>query len=261
MRGLNLVKAELTMLYGELKQYWLNYLFYNIGMIVMFVGLFYSIGENKNEDGLVLLIGLVIWQVSSSAIGYLGYVIQDEAMLGTLEQIFMTRTSIFLIFFSKVLVNCLFNIIKALIIFGVCVFVFGIQNVIGEISILGTFLCILIFISVTVTFYIVGLFFGGLALFFKRVSNVIQLISYLLLFFTNITISISELPACIRVISAGVPIRWAMDIIRSIIYDIAINPKDIFGFIISSISYFIIGISVFLYCISIAKRDGKLAGY
>ena len=122
----NLLKAEITMLIGELKQYALNYVFFNLGTLAVFIGLFLTV--NQSNGGLPLLFGLVMWQIGSGAIGYLGYVVQDEAMLGTLEQIFMTRTSIFKVFFSKVFVNCVFSIIKAAILFFICIFGFGVQS-------------------------------------------------------------------------------------------------------------------------------------
>lgn len=32
-----LIKAEWTMLMGEIKQYYLNYIFYNAGMVILFL--------------------------------------------------------------------------------------------------------------------------------------------------------------------------------------------------------------------------------
>ncbi len=260
MKVINLIKAEFTMLFGELKQYSLNYIFYNLGLLVMFMGIFFTTGEKEGPEGLILLFGLAMWQIASSAIGYLGYIIQDEAALGTLEQIFMTRTNIFQVFCSKVIVNFVFSVVKAAILFFICAFAFGIQGNLLSLGIKG-FLVFFVTIIVVVSFYIVGLMFGGMALFFKRISNVVQVISYLLLFFTNITIPVNELPYGLQIISSFVPISWAMDIIRAIIKNEPVLLQSIVGFGISSVCYVVLGVYIFVQCISIAKQNGKLAGY
>ena len=255
----NLLKAEITMLWGELKQYGLNTLFYNLGMLVVFVGLFMTVKDSKS--GMDILFGLVMWQISSGAIGYLGYVIEDEAMLGTLEQIFMTRTSIFKVFFSKAAVNCIFGIVKAYLLFFICVLVFGVQ---GEIVALGferNLYIFFIILAVEISFYMVGLMFGGMALFFKRVSNVVQLLTYVMLFFTNITTPVSETPQWVQVISTFVPIRWAMEIIRSITAGSPVVMEDTLYFATSIGCYCVIGVITFLFSVNIAKEKGKLAGY
>jgi ABC-type polysaccharide/polyol phosphate export permease len=255
----NLLRAEITMLIGELKQYALNYIFYNLGALAIFIGLFITV--NQSDGGMSLLFGLVMWQIASGAIGYLGYIVQDEAMLGTLEQIFMTRTSIFKVFLSKVVVNLCFSLVKAMILFAICVFLFGIQ---GELFLLGGKNCLLVLFIIIVTeisFYMMGLMFGGLALFFKRVSNVVQLLNYVLLFFTNITVQISSLPSVIQIFSATVPIRWAMDMIRCIVNENSIRFYDVVGFLVSAFCYCIIGVIVFLFSVRKAKDKGKLAGY
>jgi ABC-type polysaccharide/polyol phosphate export permease len=152
-------------------------------------------------------------------------------------------------------------LVKAMILFTICVFVFGIQ---GELFLLGWRKCLLVLLIIIVTeisFYMMGLMFGGLALFFKRVSNVVQLLNYVLLFFTNITVQISEMPYVIQIFSATVPIRWAMDMIRCIINGKRISGYDVMGFLISAFCYCIIGVTVFLFCVRKAKDKGRLAGY
>lgn len=255
----NLLKAEITMLVGELKQYALNYIFFNLGTLAVFIGLFLTV--NKSNGGLPLLFGLVMWQIGSGAIGYLGFVVQDEAMLGTLEQIFMTRTSIFKVFFSKVMVNCVFSLTKAALLFFICIFGFGVQGSLLSLGWKNGSIIFAIIVLTEIAFYVLGLMFGGMALFFKRVSNVVQVLNYIMLFFSNITVPVSESPKVIQLFSMIVPIRWAMDIIRCIVSESEINTKDVMFFLLSSFCYCMVGIVLFLICIKRAKDKGKLAGY
>ena len=97
---LKLMKAECVMYLGELKQYWVNYVFYNISLLIMFMGLFYSFGATEpiNSGAVAMLYGLVAWQLCTSELSYFANVVEEEAMMGTLEQIFMTRTSVLKVF-------------------------------------------------------------------------------------------------------------------------------------------------------------------
>ena len=91
-----LIKAEWTMLMGEIKQYYLNYIFYNAGMVILFFGLFYNYYyEASDTKVLAMLICAILWQICTNGIQYLCYLIQDEAMMGTLEQMFLTKTNFF----------------------------------------------------------------------------------------------------------------------------------------------------------------------
>ncbi len=42
-----------------------------------------------------MLICAILWQTCTNGIQYLCYLIQDEAMMGTLEQMFLTKTNFF----------------------------------------------------------------------------------------------------------------------------------------------------------------------
>lgn len=263
MTFLNLIKAELVMLYGEIKNYYLNYIFYNISILFTFIGLFYAFSNKGDKEALLLLFGLVTWQMSTSAINYLTYVIQDESLLGTLEQIFMTRTKVTEVFASKIIVNCLFNFIKAIILFIICMFVFGVGNTILGLGVKNILIMIIILITVF-SFYGLGLMFGGISLYFKRVQSVCNTFTYLFLFFTGITIPIENLPKVIRPVSYVFPITWATRSIGEIVNS---NTFNIFGsfnilvFIIVVITYFIIGYTFFKYSINKAKDQGKLGQY
>ncbi|MCL2398668.1 MAG: ABC transporter permease [Defluviitaleaceae bacterium] len=256
-----MVKAECLMLYGELKQYYMNYVFYNIGLLIIFMGIFYSFSDSDNGMALGMLYALVMWQLCMAALSYLPNVIQDEALMGTLEQISMTRTSIFKVLISKVIVSAIFDIVKASVLFFICLFLFNLQGLILEAGSIN-FLLIGIIIATFVTFYAFGLFFAGVALFYKRIHAIIQVISYALLFFTNITVSVDYLPAVIRIISNIVPISWAVRYINMILegYHGQLN-EIVMWYLVSSILFIMVGFIGFRVLLMRAKKLGKLAHY
>lgn len=258
-----LFKAEWIMLFGELKQYYLNYIFYNVSLLMLFVGIFYSFFQDRSMKALILLFGLVMWQLSTSALSYLSYVIQDESMLGTLEQIFMTRTNVFSVFTSKVLVNFAFSLAKALILFLISLFLFNVQGIFFSLGIKIFYIIIIIIIAIS-SFYALGLMFGGLALFHKRLLAVINVLTYVLLFFTNITVSIEALPMGIRFISYLIPISWASKCIEEIVKQNMFTSELLNNFIaliVTSVSFGLLGYIVFKKSIKKAKSLGKLGHY
>ncbi|MGL4731110.1 MAG: ABC transporter permease [Clostridium sp.] len=257
----NLLKAELTMLYGELKNYYVNYIFFNISILITFIGLFYSFSFNDEKASLILLITLITWQLCNSALEYIGYVVQDESMLGTLEQIFMTRTTPTTVFISKILVNGAFNIVKSLIIFTICIFVFNVQGYLINISFLNCIYISIFMLMTIISFYTLGLVFGGLSLFLKRIQSLVVVISYFLLFFTGITIDVPKLPMVIRWISYTLPITWLNKLVYEIVTFQKINASTLIFFIISCSIFIFIGYYIFSICINKAKKMGKLGQY
>lgn len=264
MSFLEIVKAEWLMLKGELKQYYVNYIFYNLGLVTMFIGLFYSLDYKRNsKEGAILLVGLVMWQLCTSALSYFAYVVTDEATMGTLEQIFMTRTSLIKVLIAKATVNFGFNMFKAVILFLICGLFFQNMSIFMTLGFNNLWI-ILIVLIVAFSFYILGLLTAGLALFFKRVGAVTQILNYILLFFSNITSPISALPAFIRPISYTVTVSWGMALIRDIITynDIgAIGAKDLLYFGMSFFGFTFMGMVGFSLSLKAAKEKGKLGHY
>lgn len=256
----NLIKAEFVMLWGELKNYYLNYIFYNLSILIAFIGLFYSFRNNKSQSSLLLLFGLVTWQLCSTAISYMAGVIQDEAMMGTLEQIFMTRTSVIGVFASKIVVNCTFCVCKAMIIFIICSLVFNVQNNILTLGYKNLFI-ILIMILCVISFYTLGLVFGGLTLYFKKVQPVCNVFTYILLFFTGITTSVSGLPKIIQSISYCIPITWANRCFDQIVNKGLSYSNDMIFLLLNVAIYTFLGYIAFTHCIKKAKKLGKLGQY
>lgn len=260
---LRLIKAEIVMFLGELKQYYLNYIFYNLGLVTMFIGLFYSFNQDSNQkEAAILLIGLITWQLCTSGFTYFVGVIEDEALMGTLEQIFMTRTSIYKVLFSKSLVTCLFNLLKAFLIFIVCLVFFRCGGVFLDLGVKAVYISIVIVFTL-VSFYLLGLFAAGLALFYKRIQSVAQIINYVLLFFANITIDIQLLPAPLQPIGYVVPIGWAMRIVRGLVSQdgVSIAAGDVLGLLLSTVCFGLVGFIGFKVSLKKAKKFGKLGHY
>lgn len=256
-----IVKAELIMLIGEIKQYYVNYIFYNLGMIVLFCGIFYNyFSDQKENTVLAMLISAVLWQICTNAIQYYSYLIQDEAMMGTLEQMFLSKTSFSKIIVSKTVVNMGFVIIKGGLLFMICMLIFCKNLFALKINLVQVLMIIGIFISTVVVFYGIGGLFGGLSLYFKRISSAINVINYFLLMFTGILKNPMSYTKSFEIITRMVPITNANILINSILDD-EIKLEDITWFFATSMLFLLVGIMGMNRMIKMARKDGKLGQY
>lgn len=258
---IKIIKAELTMLIGEIKQYYMNYIFYNLGMLILFFGLFYNYFYNSEDTNVLsMLICAVLWQICTNGIQYLCYLIQDEAMMGTLEQMFLTKTSFIKILFSKTIVNVVFVIVKGLLLFIVCTIAFNKEAALLTISIWQYLAIVCVIIITVLAFYCMGGLFGGLSLYFKRVSSVLNVVDYFLLMFTGVLNDTSNYSSIFRVIVRIIPTTNANILINKILKN-SILYGDILWFVVTIIAFSSIGILGLKLLIGIAKKDGKLGQY
>jgi len=152
-----------------------------------------------------------------------------------------------------------FNIVKALISFLIVIILFGFWNDFINIG-FGNILIMIVITFTVFCFYILGLMFGGYALFYKRIQAFLGIITYVLLFFTNITTPIDALPAYIRTFSYMIPITWATKVIENITMN-NIVWSDLGMLVVTSVIYGILGVVVFRYYIEKAKDRGNLGHY
>lgn len=91
--GLRLLRAECLRVFGDVKNYWFNYLLGNLNVFFMFFGLFFTFSKNQGTslDKLLFLFGLMYWYFGTHAIDLVSLLMEEEIEQGTLEQLLMTR--------------------------------------------------------------------------------------------------------------------------------------------------------------------------
>lgn len=256
-----LIKAEWTMLIGEIKQYYLNYIFYNTGMVILFFFFFYNYySEADDTKVLAMLICAILWQICTNGLQYLCYLIQDEAMMGTLEQMFLTRTSFFSILFSKIFVNMIFVILKGIILFFICAVLFHKVSMLMSVGLLKYIEIVTVIIITVFSFYCIGGVFGGLSLYYKRISSILNVVNYFLLMFTGIIGDINSYNVFLRYIIRIIPVTNANILINEILSD-HVKLQDVLLFAETVLIFFVGGNVVLNLLIKKAKREGKLGQY
>lgn len=244
-----------------MKQYYVNTIFYNFGIIILFCGIFFNFFQDQSETNvLTMLIAAVLWQICSNGIQYYSFLIQDEAMMGTLEQMFLTKTHFPKIIISKTIVNVVFVLCKGVLLFLICMLIFN--KDLSQINMsLGQGMIILcIFLITVITFYGIGGLFGGLSLYFKRIAAVMNVVNYFLLMFTGILKDTSTYSSGFMIITRMIPITNANILINSVL-EKNISRIDIVYFLVTSAIFLLFGIWGMNFMLQKARKDGKLGQY
>jgi len=227
--------------------------------IAMFMGM-KSFGGSMNVSPVSLgqtlegfVAGYFLWIVMVMAYSDTAYSVIHDANRGTLEQISMSSMGLHNVLIVRSITNVIANL---LICFLVLFSIMATTNYWLDIKIFQLIILILIGI-----FSILGIafIFGGLAIIYKKIQSLLNIVQYFLigLLFQN-TESLGSL-------SIILPFRPTIDKV----YEIILGGQSLFDtslgeftiIIGNSIAYFILGLLIFNYCTTIAKKKGLLGQY
>jgi ABC-2 type transport system permease protein len=224
MKSLLLIYAEFLKIIGDIKSYWFNYIFGNLNIFFMFLGLLYSFSFHmqSKENIFMLLFGMMIWYYGVHAIDLIAIIVEEEIEEGTLQQIYMTKTTFIKVLFNRVVSQIFFDTIKGVFVFILCLFTFKIP--LEFLKSIYWLPIILIFIFTIIGLYGLGYMIAGLSLVFKQTMAVASSCSNLLLFFTGITIPFESLPPLAKYCSKLLPTYYGMGCLKKIIlYDFSLK--------------------------------------
>lgn len=262
---LSTIKAELINLIGEFKAYWLDNIFYNFNLFILFLGLFYGMdkGSQGSTEIVYFTIGIILWWYATTAIQSVSIIVQTEARHGTLEQIFMTKTNIIAIILCRLIANFLFETIQLVCVLLLCILSFGlIGNFDLSLNLLNAMINILIAVA---GLWGIGYIVAGLSIIYKKVDAVARATSNLILFFSGLIIPITMVPQVFRLIARFFPFYWAMESIKKSTIDsstlIGLFTAEFASLAIVSLLWIIAGILCFRISVMKAVKEGTISHY
>ncbi|WP_028776948.1 ABC transporter permease [Shimazuella kribbensis] len=273
MGFLYVLRAEFVKSKGFYKRYVMDTFGFVASQILLFIGLFYTIFQNSTWNSHVffqLLIGVFIWYMGISAVAQFSFILQEEREIGTLEQIYLTRTSLIKMLIGRAVSTFVFELISGI---ALIVIIFYILSIITSVPLDAFFqlhisLTALLFLLLLTMLGIYGFSFllAGLALIFKRIGAFTITFHYLFLFFTGITLSDSKLPSFFGFISKFLPITWGClnlknMIMKSMNFQQIINSSAFSWLLVNTGIYIIIGLSFFLVAEKKARKNGTIGSY
>jgi len=215
-------------------------------------------GDFGVEGGLLMAVGWLTWMVASDCMAELPQSVSEEAKNGTLEQLCITPVPL-----AKILA------VRSLAYFlGI-----GARGIVAAVG-LAIFIAplglspaiLLIFLISLIGAYGMGFMFAGLALVFKRVRSLTNLVFSLMIFFTGSLVGLESIGMAFRVLKLVFPLTWGISLMRQILsgksgIPVLIDDWEIQGLALHSVAYLFLGLFIFLYGYQRAQQKGTLGHY
>lgn len=180
-----LVRTVLRMNFLLMARYRVNFVAQLIGMYLFFAAIFFggqAALESAGGAGIgalgstldAVIVGWFLWTMAQSAYSGLAGEVTQESRWGTLEQLYMSPHGFGTVMGVKVLVNLLLSLLMGSLMLGMMLVTTGRTLTLDVVTVLPIILLAL------ATVVGLGFVFAGLALVYKKVSSVSQLMQFVL---------------------------------------------------------------------------------
>jgi ABC-2 type transport system permease protein len=249
------IRAEIFKFYWDIRRYLFNYTVGLIAEIIFIGGLYWSVSRfEKSKE--IIFGGLVLWLFARGALSDASTIIGEERYYGTFERVSVTKSSLFSILISRLIVNFLFESIKVMILAGILYIIFRPPVRFSFVPDKILFIWI-ITILVIMCLYSWGFIIASLQLIWKRTGAIIPIIEYIFLVFSGVIVDVSTIPRLLVPVSNLIPITWEIKILQKLFEGQSIIIPTIhliiYTIIILQIGYLIFNIAV--------KHTKKTGGY
>ncbi|TXL64529.1 ABC transporter permease [Cerasibacillus terrae] len=257
MRWINLFHANLRKEYIELKRYLPNTIAMVATFYFIFLGLFAGIqfiGDPSSAEANTqyLIVNYVFWFLGLMVIQTIGWEITNEAMRGTLEQLYMSPMGVWRIMAARLASSVVLNIMI------ITVLLFVTMATTGQWLNIDIITIIPILILTIISMMGVGFMIAGISIIWKQVSAFLQILQFVLAGLTFI--SVKQAPFLVYF-----PFVKGVDLVRDVMINgVSLSQIGIadFGILFgNAIFYFVLGLIIFILCERIAMRKGLLAHY
>jgi ABC-2 type transport system permease protein len=255
---------------AELKRYYaeswsrigdtVSWLVYAVMMFAAIVVVLMGVtdGNFGRKEQLLVLVGWLTYMVASDCMAELPGIITDETESGTLEQLCITPISLWKLLFIRSLVFFFGAGIRGVLMAVLLYFFVSPQP-------FNPALLLLFFISLLGA-YGMGFLFAGLALVIKQVSSLTGLVFSLMIFTTGAFVELEKLGWVESVFRIIFPLTWGISLMRSVLTEQASLASlywngELFGIILHSIAYLVIGLGALGWGYRRARGKGTLAHY
>lgn len=262
------MRAIFLTLYNEIRMSLalnLRYKFNNamrlIIMTLKFIGfsIFVFNGALNSPELPSTLLGYLVWFFSFFPLFDMGFNLRESMQEGTLEQIFMSPVPAWLIIIGRMIATLLFTAVQGVFVLLLVALLLG---VLIPFNLTAFIIFMFIFIG------IMGLAFmiGAITLLTKRTESLSMLCSNVLLFLSGAISPVDNLPMLLQKVSLILPTTFGIIVLRKA----AIDGQGLIELWRSSVlaqhvgiscAYFLVGLSMFIWCTRLVKDRGTLGQY
>ena len=256
---IRLFLAELRRQWIQLRRYATEAIAGIIGITIAFYGLFLTTGYvagpaaqlGERQDAIV--VGYVLWSLVVFIIADIAGGLQQEALTGTLEQIFLSPYKASQVFITRALANLSIQLLQNLGVLLIIMTLTG-SNLVFPPSLL------LPLVTVLLGAYGLALIVGSLALLLKRVQQLLGFLPFGLVI--ALMVPIETWSGWTQYLGWLLPMTPGAGVLRGLMARGQSLDWGLFAIaLVNGVGYFAIGLFLFNYAERIAKQRGKLGGY
>lgn len=240
--------------YILMKRYIINSLAGGITLYIIFFIIFQGIssvsGGNLLGDTIEsIIVGYIVWIMAISSFQDITLTIQDEKKQGTIGQLFMAKYNLIRLLLTKVFAQFILNFI---LIGFMLVLLMVTTKYYLHFKVLEVLIILLI---INLNYWGIGFFFGGLSLLYKKTESILQIMQFA---FMALIIS----PIEVGVIKY-LPSTWGIEVLKRVVNNsnYILGSEDIILLVLSSLSYFGLGMISFYFSKKKAIRKGIVEHY
>lgn len=232
--------------------------FITLGVNFLGTALLMNYGNTDLADFGPSLLGYIVW-VYAYYILNVSITLTLEGRSGTLEQMYMSPVHPAVIFVGES-ISTLVSTTLMLVAMSIII------TILCSISLPLTLSSIPILCITLVGLIGFGLGIAGMALLYKNVAGLVDLIGTLLYYLNGSMLPIDKLPGWIQTVAHTLPTTEGIIVLRSLVFgseslwQLVQNGK-LFSLIINSSFYFVGGLLLFIFCEKSAKKKGRLGQY
>lgn len=236
-----------------------------IMLYITFMGIYFvvrkfAIGGTDINIASYQLVGFLLWSFALTLIGIFAEDISGSAVVGVLEQLFLTPTGILRYLICMAIGRTLLQIVPTAILLVIVLLTTGIRLILDPTAI------IVILLLTIAGFYGLGLLFGGLALLYKRIGPVTAMVRGALLFASGALIPIDKFPPYLQTVCKLFPMTQGLIMLRKVTVNgdtlwALIQNGDMSLLVINSLSYLFLGLAVFKIMENLSRDRGVIGVY
>ena len=209
-----------------------------------------SYGPGRQLDS---LLGFLTWYLCMKVMVAIPRMVEDEATMGTLENVILAPVSLPTTVVLRTVVYCLRYGLEALLLGAMLSLMLGLFV---PLSVGGA---VIILLTLTGTCGM-GLALAGLALVYKSVGSIVGVIGNLALLFSGALVPLDGLGELFLMLKYGFPMTWGIMVLRRLaISDAVLLSSEVMGLAIQAVVMLLMGGFVFFICLQKAKDQGLLA--
>ncbi|MCT8138515.1 ABC transporter permease [Anaerobacillus sp. CMMVII] len=257
MRWLNLLKANFRKEYIELKRYLPNTLALLLTFYIIFLAAFFGImfvGDPASFEANVQysIISVVFWSLTMLTMNFIGFAVIQEAMRGTLEQLYMSPMGVWKIMLTRILGQFALQSIIMIILLFAAMLTSGQWLNLNPMTTIPIIL-LTMFSMVGVSFMI-----AGLAIIVKQIQAFLQIFQFVLMGLVFVPLSVAPFLEL-------APFVKGVNMVRMVMMEnltlTQLPWTDYLSLLANSAIYMALGLIVFHQCEKIAMKKGLLGQY